>query len=161
MRIYNATGSLQRIPLNPKLGGTQKIEVSPNTVSTSFMPSTDFLSMMVSIFSPSEVAFIVSGPFEINMCANIPVTAAYVVQSIDEAVQRFAKPEEPTTPVAAEPVSEPDPVIKEVVSEEPVVVEETPVTEPVTEEIKEETPVVEEEVVPQKKTIARRKIVKK
>lgn len=96
------------------------------------------------------------------MCANIPVTAAYVVQSIDEAVQRFAKPEEPTTPVAAETVSEPDPIIKEVVSEEPVVVEETPVTEPVTEEVKEEeTPVVEEEVVPQKKTIARRKIVKK
>ena len=95
MRLYNATNSLQRIPLNPGQGGTQKLEVSSNAVSVSFIPSPEFISLVVSTFSPEQMALIVSGPFEISMCAKMPVTASYIVQSIDEAIQRFAKPAAP------------------------------------------------------------------
>lgn len=142
MRLYNATNSLQRIPLNPGQGGTQKLEVSSNAVSVSFIPSPEFISLVVSTFSPEQMALIVSGPFEISMCAKMPVTASYIVQSIDEAIQRFAKP-------AAK-------------VEEPKVIEE-PKVEVVSESKVEEAAEAEtlEESEPKKKTVRRRASKKK
>jgi hypothetical protein len=142
MRLYNATNSLQRIPLNPGQGGTQKLEVSSNAVSVSFIPSPEFISLVVSTFSPEQMALIVSGPFEISMCAKMPVTASYIVQSIDEAIQRFAKP--------AAKVEEPK------VIEEPKV-EEVP--ESKVEEAAESETLEESE--PKKKTVKRRASKKK
>lgn len=142
MRLYNATNSLQRIPLNPGQGGTQKLEVSSNAVSVSFIPSPEFISLVVSTFSPEQMALIVSGPFEISMCAKMPVTASYIVQSIDEAIQRFAKP--------AAKVEEPK------VIEEPKV-EEVP--ESKVEEAAESETLEESE--PKKKTVRRRASKKK
>ena len=143
MRLYNATNSLQRIPLNPGQGGTQKLEVSSNAVSVSFIPSPEFISLVVSTFSPEQMALIVSGPFEISMCAKMPVTASYIVQSIDEAIQRFAK--KPAAKV-----------------EEPKVIEE-PKVEEVPESKVEEAAESEtlEESEPKKKTVKRRASKKK
>lgn len=141
MRLYNATNSLQRIPLNPGQGGTQKLEVSSNAVSVSFIPSPEFISLVVSTFSPEQMALIVSGPFEISMCAKMPVTASYIVQSIDEAIQRFAKP--------AAKVEEPKVIEEPKVEEEPKVIEEAAEAETL------------EESEPKKKTVRRRASKKK
>lgn len=140
MRLYNATNSLQRIPLNPGQGGTQKLEVSSNAVSVSFIPSPEFISLVVSTFSPEQMALIVSGPFEISMCAKMPVTASYIVQSIDEAIQRFAKPAK---------VEEPKVIEEPKVEEEPKVIEEAAESETL------------EESEPKKKTVRRRASKKK
>lgn len=146
MRLYNATNSLQRIPLNPGQGGTQKLEVSSNAVSVSFIPSPEFISLVVSTFSPEQMALIVSGPFEISMCAKMPVTASYIVQSIDEAIQRFAKPA-----AAAPKVIEESKVIEEPKVEE---VPESKVEEAAESETLEESE-------PKKKTVRRRASKKK
>ena len=98
MRIYNGTNSQLDLPLS----GTQRITVSPNSVSGDIMPSNEFLSLLVGSFDYSEIALVVSGPYEINMCAGVSGSVGFVVQSLDEAIERFAKKEEDTTPVVTE-----------------------------------------------------------
>jgi hypothetical protein len=132
MRIFNGTNSLLTLPLS----GNQKLEILPKSVSTEFMGSTDFLSMVVTSLSNEEIAIIVSGPYELNVCANIPTAVNYVVQTLDDAIIRFGlKKSEPE--VVAEPEvkeeekptePEPEPTSQEVVIEEPKV-EEEPVVE--------------------------------
>ena len=131
MRIFNGTNSLLTLPLS----GNQKLEILPKSVSTEFMGSTDFLSMVVTSLSNEEIAIIVSGPYELNVCANIPTAVNYVVQTLDDAIIRFGlKKSEPE--VVAEPEvkeeekptePEPEPTPQEVVIEEPKV--EEPVVE--------------------------------
>lgn len=97
MRIYNGTNSQLDLPLS----GTQRISVPPHSVSGDIMPSNEFLSLLVGSFDYSEIALIVSGPYEITMCAGVSGSVGFVVQSLDEAIERFAKKEN-DTPVVTE-----------------------------------------------------------
>ena len=84
MRIYNGTKSQVNLPL-----GTQSLTIPSHTVSGDFMPNNDFLSLLVSSYGYDELALIVSGPFEITLCSSIPSCAGFVVQSLEEAIERF------------------------------------------------------------------------
>ena len=143
MRIYNGTNSQLDLPLS----GTQRISVPPRSVSGDIMPSNEFLSLLVSSFDYSEIALIVSGPYEINMCAGVSGSVGFVAQSLDEAIERFAEKED-VMPVAEvnedteeKIASEVKPVVEE--ENEPVCmncVEEKIEEEPVKESVIEELP---------------------
>jgi len=90
MRIYNGTKSQLDLPLS----GIQRISIAPHAVSGDILPSTEFLSLMVTSFDYSEIALIVSGPYEINMCANVSGCAGFIAQSLEEAIERFSNKEE-------------------------------------------------------------------
>lgn len=126
MRIYNAKNSQIDLPL----AGDTRIMVSAHSVSKDFMPSDYFLTLVASTFDEHELALIVSGPYEINMCAKNPAVSEMVVQSLDEAISRFI-------PKKAE------------VEEKPIVMEEPKeeVIEEVKEEVKEEPQEKEQPVV--------------
>ena len=123
MRIYNGTSASIELPLTSQ----QRLTVEPRKVSLDFLPNPEFLALLVSVFSSNEVAIIAGGPFELAMCSNLPVSAAYVVQSIDEAIQRFSD-------TTGEKVTEEslEKTIEEGLNEVKVV-EETPVLEETTE----------------------------
>lgn len=91
MRIYNGTDSQLTLPFN---GTGEKITIQSHSVSGNILPSTEFLSLLVTSFDYSEIALIVSGPFEINMCAGVSGAAGFVVQSIEEAIERFTPKKE-------------------------------------------------------------------
>lgn len=91
MRVYNGTKSQINLPLS----GTQRITIPAHSVSGDIMPSNEFLSLLVSSYDYKELALIVSGPFEINMCAGVSGSVGFVVQSLDEAIERFAPKECP------------------------------------------------------------------
>lgn len=101
MRVYNGTNSQLDLPLS----GSQRITIPSHSVSGNIMPSSEFLKLLVSSYDYSEVALIISGPFEFNLCAEVSGSVGFVVQSLEEAIERFA--------------------IKEDKKEEPVVVENT------------------------------------
>lgn len=86
MRVYNGTNSQLDLPLS----GIQRITIPAKSVSGDIMPSTEFLSLLVSSYDYSEVALIVSGPFELNLCASVSGSVGYVVQSLEEAIERFS-----------------------------------------------------------------------
>lgn len=170
MRIYNAKKSTIDVPL-----GNQRIVVKPNSISQDFMPSVDFLKMMSVTFDEKEVALIVGGAWEGNMCATIPALQAICVGSIDEAIARFnpaPKPaetkveapqpkKEPEKPKAPEEMEMPKEELEEV--EEPKK-EEAPKAEVVTPEaeiLKDEEKPVEEESAPEPKKKTTRKGGKK
>lgn len=134
MRIYNGTNSQVDLPL----AGSQRITIAPKSVSGDIMSSTELLSLLVTSYTTDELALVVSGPFEINQCAQIPTSASYVVQSLDEAIKRFApKDEEKKEEAASEPVVEPEP---EPVDEAEGVKEEVESNPEAEEEKKEEAP---------------------
>lgn len=155
MRIFNGTNSLLTLPLN----GSQKLEIHPKSVSQEFMGTNEFLSMVITSLSNSEIAIIVSGPYELNVCANIPTAVNYVVQSLDEAIVRFGlkkkeepKPEPKAAPEPEKPCTcekeckcdcEKEPQPEQDVVNEPMVEtvgdEEKPAEEPVAEEPKKKT----------------------
>ena len=137
MRVYNGTNSQLDLPLS----GSQRISIPPRTVSGDVMPSNDFLSLLVSSFDYSEIALIVSGPYEITMCAGVSGSVGFVVQSLEEAIERFAekKPEE-TKSVELPKEDEP----KVIEPENPVQVKDD--VEPTTIKEEIENPVIEEEV---------------
>lgn len=91
MRVYNGTKSQINLPLS----GTQRITIPAHSVSGDIMPSNEFLSLLVSSYDYKELALIVSGPFEINMCAGVSGSVGFVVQSLDEAIERFQPKECP------------------------------------------------------------------
>ena len=130
MRIFNGTNSSLDIPLN----GSLRIQVGPKSVSGDFLPSNEFLSLIVTGYDYSELAIIVSGPYEINMCSSVSGAVGYVVQSLEEAIERFTpktaqKVEvEPTKVTVVEaPIEEP----KEEKKEEEIIKEEVEVENPV------------------------------
>lgn len=134
MRIYNGTNSQVDLPL----AGSQRITIAPKSVSGDIMSSTELLSLLVTSYTTDELALVVSGPFEINQCAQIPTSASYVVQSLDEAIKRFApKDEEKKEEAVSEPVVEPEP---EPVDEAEGVKEEVESNSEAEEEKKEEAP---------------------
>lgn len=85
MRIYNAKDSQICIPLN----GSMRINIAPHSVSQDFLGATEFLTMIVTSYDTSEIALIVSGVYELGICANIPTCTNYVVQTLEEALARF------------------------------------------------------------------------
>lgn len=85
MRIYNATDAQLNVPFS----GGQRLTIGAHSVSGDIMGSEEFLSLLVTSYNTDEIALIVSGPYEINVCAHIPTAANYVVQSLDEALQKF------------------------------------------------------------------------
>lgn len=90
MRIYNGKTSQVDMPL----ANGQRITIAPKSVSGDIMPSNEFLSLLVTSYDYSEIALIVSGPFEINMCSQVSCCAGFVVNSLEEAIERFAPKEE-------------------------------------------------------------------
>jgi hypothetical protein len=98
MRIFNGTNSVLSLPLN----GNQKLEVYPKSVSKEFMGSKDFLSMLITSFSCNEIALIVSGPYELSVCADIPTAVNYTVQTLDEAIIRFESRKKKSEPKVEE-----------------------------------------------------------
>ncbi len=121
MRIYNGTNSQVSLPY----AGKERISIEPKSVSGNLGITNDLISLIVTSFTTDELAIIVAGPYELSMTSSNPVAVNYVVQSLEEAIQRFA-------PKAPE-------VIKEAEEEKPV------------EEQKEEAQVEEE--LPKKRTI--------
>lgn len=103
MRIYNGKKSNLEMPI----GNGQKIVVGPQSVSGDFLPSTNFLTMLVSSFDYNEIALIVSGIQELNLCASVSSVAGFVVHSIAEAVERFAPKDEKKEAVTEAPKTNP------------------------------------------------------
>lgn len=91
MRIYNAKNSQIDIPL---VSGGERLTVPAKSVSRDFMPNKDFLSLIVTAFDYSELALIVSGPFEISMCSQVSCIPGFVVNSLEDAILRFTKSED-------------------------------------------------------------------
>lgn len=86
MRIYNATNSQISVPFP---GG--RLDIPAHSVSGNVGANTDVISLLVSAYSAEEIAFVVSGPFELNLCSSIPTVPVYTVQSLEEALARFNK----------------------------------------------------------------------
>lgn len=141
MRIFNGKDSQVNLPLS----NGQRISIAPHSVSGDIMPSTEFLSLMVSSFGYDEIALIVAGPFEINMCSQVSALAGMVANSLEEAIQRFSKPEvvekNPLLMEAPQVLDKPleedpnaeKPTVSEVVITEAIDQPEAPVVEPVVE----------------------------
>lgn len=147
MRIYNAKKSTIDVPL-----GNQRIVVKPNSISQDFMPSVDFLKMMSVTFDEKEVALIVGGAWEGNMCATIPALQAICVGSIDEAIARFNPAPKPAETKVETPQPKKEPVKPKAPEEMEMPKEESKVEEP--EPAKEEAPaevVTPEAEVPEEK----------
>lgn len=138
MRIYNNTSSQIEFDLTP----SRKIVVSPHQYSGNFLPNTDALDRLVKVFTPNQIAFLVSGTVEMNLCANTKstVTGNFVCSSFEEVTERFGlekdKKEEEKPVVEEKKEAAEEGVLKEKVieaapevEEEPVV-EDTPITEP-------------------------------
>ena len=85
MRIYNAKKSQMDLPI----GSNTRLTIPSHSVSKDIMPSDDFLTLVASTFDETEIALIVAGAFEINMCAKTPACTPLVCQSLDEAIERF------------------------------------------------------------------------
>ena len=146
MKLFNATNSLLDLPWSG-----QRLSIAPRSFSQDFMGTPDFIQLITSTYNNEEIAIVVAGPYELSMCASVPVAVNYVVQSVDEAVQRFGlnqemKKEEPKTP---EPEPEPKPETVEPVPEE----------KKVEEEVKEEKPETTKKT--KKKTTTKKKDEKK
>ena len=135
MRIYNGTNSQVNLPYV----GKERISIDAKSVSGNLGITNDLISLIVTSYGADELAIIVAGPYELSMASNNPVAVNYVVQSLDEAIQRFAVKEEP-----------------KVVIEEPMVEEEHKEEVPVEEEKKEEE-VPQEEAPKKSRTIRLKK----
>ena len=148
MRIYKGKNSQVNIPIT----NTMRITIAPHSVSKDFLPNDEFLTIVPTAYTDKDVALIVGGPYEINMCAKAPAAAPLVVQSLDEAIERFTPKSEVKKVVEAyaekkEEVVE-EPVIAPVVEEAPVETVAEKEEEIVPEvEAEEEAPVTEEPVV--------------
>lgn len=86
MRVYNGKKSNLEMPI----GNGQKLVIGPKSVSGDFLPSTNFLNMLVTNFDYNEIALIVSGIQELNLCSSVSAVAGFVCHSLSEAVERFA-----------------------------------------------------------------------
>ena len=74
-------------------------------------------------YGADELAIIVAGPYELSMTSSNPVAVNYVVQSLDEAIQRFSV----DAPKEEKEVATPEPAEEEkAVNEEEAPKEELP-----------------------------------
>ena len=109
MKIYNAKAATVQLPL-----GIRRLVISGKSLSQDFMPTSQFLQMIARTFTPNDMALIVSGAWEGNMCAETPTLSEYCVSSVEEALARFnppkaeeSKKEDPEPEVAPEIKEEP------------------------------------------------------
>ena len=147
MRIYNARKSQISIPLT----ATEKIVVPSYGTSESFLPNPKILSLIVTSFDYSDIALIVSGPNEMTMCSETPCCSGFVVNSLEEALERFQTETTASMKCAAKVI---DPINEERLEEAKKVEkaeaiaaeEEQPADESETDEVEEnsEAPSVEE-----------------
>ena len=122
MKIYNAKTATVQLPL-----GMRRLVISGKSLSQDFMPTSQFLQMIARTFSPKDLAIIVSGAWEGNMCAETATLHEYCVSSVEEALARFNPPEEPKK---EEPKVElPEPAVPET-KEEPEVESNPELPEP-------------------------------
>lgn len=140
MKIFNGKDCQMTIPL---LGTSQMLELGPKQVSKDLMPTVEFLELITRCFSPKDIAIILAGPFEYNVCANIPLISNFTCLSLDEAVSRFTTPEPEESVIDDAKVEE---EVKEAndVPEQPVEKIEKVEEKPETTEATEENKVVEE-----------------
>lgn len=85
MRIYNGTKSNMDLPLANK----SRLIIRPRSVSNEFLPTVEFLQMMVMSYSRDDIAFIPSGPSDTAMAAQVSTMPGYIANSVEEAVVRF------------------------------------------------------------------------
>ena len=88
MRIYNGTNSQVNLPYV----GKERISIDAKSVSGNLGITNELISLIVSSYGADELAIIVSGPYELSMTSSNPVAVNYVVQTLDEAIERFAPP---------------------------------------------------------------------
>jgi hypothetical protein len=119
MRIYNAKSAQIEMPLS---NGT-KLVIPGHSISGEFMPNSTIISVFMTSYRPTEIAFVVSGPFEISMLSNFAGSGEYVVSSLEEAVARFAPKADPTSTVAPTTTSAPT------TTEAPVYTTEAPIVD--------------------------------
>ena len=98
MKIYNAKNASVQLPL-----GMRRLVISGRSLSQEFMPTSQFLQMIARTFTPDDLALIVSGGWEGNMCAEIPTLSEYCVSSVEQAIARFNPPEEETKEEESKP----------------------------------------------------------
>ena len=135
MKIFNATNSSIDLPWT---GG--RLNIQPRSFSVDFLGDVNLVKLIVTTFTPEQIALLVCGPYELSMCAGATTSAVnYVVQTSDEIVNRFGlkigeeKKEEKCEckdekcccdedePCKAEnPTPTPEPVVEEPVTEEVV-----------------------------------------
>ncbi len=150
MRIYNAKNSQVDLPI----AGNTRVTIPAHSVSKDVMPSDEFLTMIAQTFEAHELALIVAGPYEINMCAKNPACTPLIVQSLDEAIERFNGPKPGVETVEkeyAEIADEKSEPVEETAEEEPAQFQEEKIEEEVSEVVdaesaSESVEVAEEEV---------------
>lgn len=86
MRIYNGKDATINVPLP----NGERMSIDGKSISKDFMPSAEFLNMIKTSYDYSEIALIVAGVIEMNLCSSISSVAGFVVNSVGEAVERFA-----------------------------------------------------------------------
>jgi hypothetical protein len=150
MKIYNAKTATVQLPL-----GMRRLVISGKSLSQDFMPTSQFLQMIARTFSPKDLAIIVSGAWEGNMCAETATLHEYCVSSVEEAIARFNPPEELKKEEPKEELSEP--AVPET-KEEPEVESNPELSEP---DGKNEEKEQEKETKKAKRVRATRKVTRK
>lgn len=89
MRIYNGKDATINVPLP----NGERMSIDGKSISKDFMPSAEFLNVIKTSYDYSEIALIVAGVIEMNLCSSISSIAGFVVNSVSEAVERFADKE--------------------------------------------------------------------
>jgi hypothetical protein len=107
MRIFNGKNSTINVPLP----NGERLSIDGKSISKDFMPSVEFLNMVKTSFDYSEIALIVSGVIEMNLCSSVSSIAGFVANSVGEAVERFT--EKPKVEAAPAPAVNPELITEE------------------------------------------------
>lgn len=78
MRIYNGKDATINVPLP----NGERMSIDGKSISKDFMPSAEFLNMIKTSYDYSEIALIVAGVIEMNLCSSISSVAGFVVNSV-------------------------------------------------------------------------------
>jgi hypothetical protein len=109
MRIYNGKNSTINVPLP----NGERLSIDGKSISKDFMPSVEFLNIIKASFDYSEIALVVSGIIEMNLCSSVSSIAGFVANSVGEAVERFADKPKVTEKEAPAPVVNPELITEE------------------------------------------------
>lgn len=85
MKLYNATSSQLDLPMP-----TERVSIASMKVGPRFMPNKEFLRTIAECFTEKDVALILEGQHEISMCSQIDGLKPLCVNSLEEAIIRFA-----------------------------------------------------------------------
>lgn len=107
MKVYNPS----RFPMDFPLDNGSRIRVAPKEVSSSFFPTTKVLKNLTTAYSTKDVVFLVDSRSEYDLIASVSAAPAYTMNSLEEAIKKFA---DPTPEVAAKVPETTTPVEDEV-----------------------------------------------